>query len=381
MRTPVWINTHVLINCGVIAPKVARHCEGAPRPKQSNCSERTNHRLRRLRLAMTLLGSFALLFIAGFRPPPAQSAEQARLTPAPAVPPPIQRTQPTLVIVELEAIEKRGGLADGVEYEFWTFNGTVPGPFIRVRVGDTIEVRFKNNSKNRNTHTIDFHAVTGPGGGAQILMAKPGEDRVARFKAINPGLYIYHCAAPPVPAHIAGGLYGLILVEPEGGLPRVDREFYVMQSEFYTEGETGEKGFQSFSSKKGAAEKPEYVVFNGRVGSLMPESGSPLKAKVGETVRLYFGNSGPNLVSSFHVIGEIFDRVYREGEVPGPGQPDTNVQTTLVPAGSSSIAEFRVDVPGSYLLVDHSIFRLGRGAVGILAVEGPEAPDIYMKIR
>lgn len=328
-----------------------------------------------------LMSSCVVFLIVGFRPLPALSVEQARLTSAPAVPPPIGRTQPILVIVELEAVERRGDLADGVQYEYWTFNGTVPGPFIRVRSGDTIEVRFKNNSKNRNAHTIDFHAVTGPEGGAQILMAKPGEERVARFKAINPGLYIYHCAAPPVPAHIAGGLYGLILVEPEGGLPLVDREFYVMQSEFYTEGETGEKGFQSFSSKKGAAEKPEYVVFNGRVGSLMPGSGSPLKAKVGETVRIYFGNGGPNLVSSFHVIGEIFDRVYREAEVPGPGEPDTNVQTTLVPAGSASIAEFKVDVPGNYILVDHSIFRLERGAVGILTVEGPEAPEIYKKIR
>lgn len=310
----------------------------------------------------------------------AQAQEKAKLTFAPEVPPAITRSQPALVVVELEAVEKRGELAEGVEYEFWTFNGRVPGPFIRVRVGDTVEVRFRNNAKNRTSHTIDFHAVTGPGGGAEVLMAKPGQERVARFKAINPGIYMYHCAAPPVPAHIANGLYGLILVEPAKGLPKVDREFYVVQSEFYTEGEVGDKGFQAFSSKKGAAEKPEYVVFNGKVGALMPDGGAPLKAKVGETVRIYFGNIGPNLVSSFHVIGEIFDRVYREGEVP-PGVPDTNVQTTLVPAGSASIAEFKAEVPGAYILVDHSIFRLDRGAVGVLAVEGPEAPEIYKKVK
>lgn len=330
----------------------------------------------RLLLVLLLLG------VAGFPlQMTAQAEERAKLTFAPEVPLPIARKQPALVVVELEAIEKRGELSEGVQYEFWTFNGQVPGPFIRVRVGDTIEVRFKNSAKNQNAHTIDFHSVTGQGGGAEVLMAKPGEERIARFKALNPGIYIYHCAAPPIPAHIASGLYGLILVEPAKGLPKVDREFYVMQSEFYTEGEVGATGFQAFSSKKGAAEKPEYVVFNGKVGALMPGSGTPMKAKVGETIRIYFGNIGPNLLSSFHVIGEIFDRVYREGEVPGPGQPDTNVQTTLVPAGSASIVEFKVEAPANYLLVDHSIFRLDRGAVGVLAVEGREAPEIYKKVK
>ena len=228
---------------------------------------------------------------------------------------------------------------------------------------------------------MDFHYVTGPGGGANVLMTDSGNESVARFKVLKPGLYIYHCAAPPIPAHIAQGLYGLVLVEPEGGLPPVDREFYVMQSEFYTEGAVGDPGFQAFSSKKGMAERPEYVVFNGRVGSLMPDSGTPLKAKVGETIRIYFGNIGPNLVSSFHVIGAIFDRLYREGGVPGAGNPDLNVQTTLVPSGSASIVEFKVEVPGGYILVDHSIFRIDRGAVGVLSVEGPEAPEIYKKIK
>ena len=333
------------------------------------------------RFGGALMVGLLVLLVAGLRPPTAQAEERAKLTHAPEVPSPIARNSPATVVVELEAIEKRSDLAEGVQYEFWTFNGSVPGPFIRVRVGDTIEVRFKNNEKNKNAHTIDFHYVTGPGGGAAVLEAKPGQQRVVRFKALNPGLFIYHCAAPPIPAHIASGLYGLVLVEPEKGMPKVDREFYVFQSEFYTEGEVGEKGFQAFSSKKGAAETPEYVVFNGRVGSLLPGSGSPLKAKVGETVRIYFGNIGPNLVSSFHVIGEIFDRVYREGEVPGPGQPDTNVQTTMVPAGSASIVEFKVEVPGNYILVDHSIFRIDRGALGILAVEGPEAPEVYKKIK
>ncbi len=323
------------------------------------------------------LGLLALALGALPGPGAAEAQERARLTFAPEVPPPIARTEPAVVVVEIEAIEKKAALPEGVEYEFWTFGGQVPGPFIRVRVGDTIEVRLANNAKNRNTHNIDFHAVTGPGGGAGHLEAKPGQQKVARFKAMNPGLYVYHCAAPPIPAHIASGLYGMILVEPAKGLPKVDREFYIMQSEFYTEGEVGAPGFQAFSSRKGAAEKPEYVVFNGRVKALMPDGGAPLRAKVGETVRMYVGNIGPNLVSSFHLIGEIFDRVYREGGVPGAGNPDLNVQTTMIPAGSASVVEFKLEVPGNYLLVDHSIFRLDRGAVGVLAVEGPPAPAIY----
>ncbi len=323
------------------------------------------------------VAAVSLFFLAvGLLLRPSAAEERAKLTFAPEVPPPITRTQPDLVVVELEAIEKRGQLADGVEYEFWTFNGRVPGPFIRVRVGDTVEIRLKNHKDNKVAHTVDLHSVTGPGGGAHILMTDPEKESVARFKALNPGLYVYHCAAPPVPAHIANGLYGLILVEPKKGLSKVDREFYVVQSEFYTDGEIGEKGFQAFSSKKGAVERPEYVVFNGRVDSLTGKGA--LKAKVGETVRIYFGNAGPNLVSSFHVIGEIFDRVYREGAVSGP---DTNVQTTLVPAGSASIGEFKLEVPGTYILVDHSIFRLDRGAAGVLQVEGPEAPEIYKKLK
>jgi nitrite reductase (NO-forming) len=299
----------------------------------------------------------------------------AELTYAPQVPPPISRTQPARVVANLEVIEKTAELSSGVTYPFWTYNGHVPGPFLRVRVGDTLEIHLKNAEGNK-THTMDLHAVTGPGGGAPVLMANPGSETVASFKVLKPGLFVFHCAANPVPAHIASGLYGLILVEPEGGLPKVDREFYVMQSEFYTEGAVGEHGFQAYSSKKAAAETPEYVVFNGDTASLMGDGA--LKAKVGETVRIFFGNIGPNLVSSFHVIGESFDHVYREG---GLANPEENVQTTLVPAGSASTVDFQVKVPGTYTLVDHSIFRTERGAAGLLEVEGPEAPDIYRKIK
>ncbi len=296
---------------------------------------------------------------------------EAMLVSAPNVPPPITRAEPAHVMVNLVIEEKVADLSEGIQYDFWTYNGKVPGPFIRLRQGDTFEVRL-DNSKGKHTHTVDFHAVTGPGGGAAALMADPGKTSIGVFKALNAGFFVYHCAAPPVPAHISSGLYGVILVEPAGGMPKVDREYYVMQSEFYTEKELGEPGLQSYSSEKGEAETPEYIVFNGHTQSLIGDGA--LKADVGETVRLYVGNIGPNKISSFHVIGEIFDAVYREGSV---SNPEKNIQTTLIPSGSASIVEFKVDVPGAYLLVDHAIFRILRGAAGVLAVGGAEQPDIY----
>ncbi|HNN00553.1 MAG TPA: multicopper oxidase domain-containing protein, partial [Turneriella sp.] len=222
-------------------------------------------------------------------------------------------------------------------------------------------------------HNIDLHAVTGPGGGAAASLTSPGHSSKFSFKAINPGLYVYHCATAPVGMHIANGMYGLILVEPKGGMPKVDKEFYVMQSEFYTKGKNGQAGLQPFDMNKALDERPEYVVFNGSVGSMTGDKA--LKTKVGETVRLYVGNGGPNLVSSFHVIGEIFDHVYTEG---GTEKNQKNVQTTLVPAGGSAIVDFKMDVPGNYVIVDHSIFRtFNKGALGILKAEGPENTAIY----
>lgn len=306
-----------------------------------------------------------------------QDVIKAKLTDPPNVPPPVGRTKPARVQVEIETKEVRGTLADGVEYEFWTFGTTVPGPFIRVRQGDTIDLTLKNDPASKFPHSIDLHAVTGPGGGAKVTQTPPGEKTAFLWKAMNPGLYVYHCATPHVPTHIANGMYGLILVEPESGLPKVDKEFYLVQSEFYTTGEYGEKGLQHLNVDDARHEDPHYVVFNGRAGSLMGERS--LKAKVGETVRMFVGNGGPNLVSSFHVIGEIFDAVYPEGAVGSPAQK--NVQTTLIPAGGAAIVEFKLEVPASYILVDHSIFRaFDKGAIGILEVTGPEAPAIFKPV-
>jgi len=302
-----------------------------------------------------------------------EGSEEAVLTDAPNVPSPITRTHATKVIVNLETQEVVKRLADGVEYVFWTFGGNVPGKFIRVREGDLIEFHLHNDPTSKMPHNIDLHAVTGPGGGATSSFTAPGHSSTFSFKALNPGLYVYHCATAPVGLHIANGMYGLILVEPKDGLPKVDKEYYIMQSEFYTEGNYGAPGLQPFSETKAVDENPPYVVFNGSVGALVGDNA--ITARTGETVRLYIGNGGPNLISSFHVIGEIFNKVYGEG---GTRVNQNNVQTTLIPAGGSSIVEFKCEVPGTFILVDHSIFRaFNKGALGMLKVTGDAHTEIY----
>lgn len=297
---------------------------------------------------------------------------EAELTSPPHVPKPVGNRTAMKLKLNMEIKEQEGTMTDGVKYTYWTFGGSVPGSFIRTRVGDEVEFHLKNHPDNKLPHNIDLHAVTGPGGGATSSLVAPGHEKVFSFKVINPGLYVYHCATAPVGMHIANGMYGLILVEPEGGLPPVDKEYYVMQGDFYTQGEYGAKGLQAFDMNKAVKETPDYVVFNGKVGSLT--NGNELTAKVGETVRLFVGNGGPNLVSSFHVIGEIFDNVHVEGGTV----INKNVQTTLIPAGGAAIVDFKVETPGTFILVDHSIFRaFNKGALGMLKVEGAEDKSIY----
>lgn len=309
---------------------------------------------------------------AAARPPAMAEAADISLSPT-EVPPPIKRRKPDRVKVELESVELEGRLADGATYTYWTFNRTVPGPFIRARVGDTIDVTMKNDHDATMIHSVDFHAATGPGGGAVHTQVGPGEQRRIEFKAMVPGIYVYHCATPMVPHHIANGMYGLILIEPEEGLPPVDHEFYVMQGEIYTEGKFGTPGSQEFSVEKLLREQPEYFVFNGSVGALT--AAHPMSAKVGQTVRLYVGAGGPNFTSSFHVIGEIFDKVYTWGDLITPAA--RGIQTVSVPPGGAVAVEFKLDYPGRYLLVDHALTRLERGLVGFLNVEGPSDDSVY----
>lgn len=288
------------------------------------------------------------------------------------LPAPLPEREGQKVVLELETVELDGLLADGTTYTYWTFDKTVPGPFLRVREGETVELKLTNNEKSSTVHSIDLHAVNGPGGGAASTQVKPGETKSFTFKALNPGLYVYHCASPHIPTHIAQGMYGLILVEPREGLPRVDREFYLMQGEIYAAGRRTDKGHQPLDGDRLYNERPNYVVFNGAFQALTGDR--TMTARAGETIRLFVGNAGPNLVSSFHVIGEVFDTLHREGG----SEADRNIQTTLIPAGGTAWMEFKIDLPGRYMLVDHSISRaIDKGAVAFIDVTGSPDETIY----
>jgi len=310
------------------------------------------------------------------------------------LPPPINRTQSQLVTVDLYTDELVAEMMPQVTYQYWTYNGKVPAPFIRARVGDDVEIRLRHGkaidehaahnqhtgaehaAAGHSTHSIDLHAVIGPGGGAPLMQVGQGEEKRFRFKATHPGIYVYHCASPHVPSHIANGMYGMILVEPEQSLAKVDREFYLMQGDFYTSGKYGEKGFQALSKDKLLAEQPEYFLFNGRVNSLSGERA--LKAKVGEKIRLFVG-VGSHVASNFHIIGAIFDDLYKDGAITNP--PLKNVQTTTIAAGSAVMIEFTAQVPGKYFLVDHNLTRaIDKGALAELIIEGAEQPHLYQQV-
>lgn len=290
------------------------------------------------------------------------------------LPAPIGDRGPTSVRVDLNAIEVNGILADGATYRYFTFDGGIPGPMIRVRVGDTVELHIHNDTSSQMAHSIDLHAVTGPGGGAVFTQTNPGEETSFTFQTLAPGVFVYHCATPSVAEHIANGMFGLIVVEPVGGLPPVDREFYVMESEVYTTQPFGTTGNLTFDYQAMLDERPQYYVFNGASMALTSDENA-LRANVGETVRIFFGVGGPNKISSFHVIGEMFDRVYELGSLTTP--PMTDVQTTIVPPGGATMVEFQVQVPGRYILVDHALSRMERGLAGYLYVDGADQPDIF----
>ena len=294
------------------------------------------------------------------------------ISPSPTdVPKTVVYAEDGVVEVSLTTKEVIAEMADGTTINYWTFDGTVPGPFIRVQEGDTVRLTIHNDETSLHPHNVDLHAVTGPGGGAAATIVAPGESKTFTFKAMNAGLFVYHCAFGNPGLHMTHGMYGLILVEPKGGLPPVDKEFYVVQGEFYSEGGLGREGLQLFDTQAYLDGKPQYIVFNGKTGALMDN----MSANVGETVRMYVGNGGVNLISSFHVIGEIFDRVYREGDLITP--PAEGLQTTLIPAGGAVMVEFKVDFPGNFVLVDHALARVDRGAWGMLHVEGGPDLSIY----
>lgn len=310
------------------------------------------------------------------------------------LPSPLNRKQSQLVSVDLYTDEIVAEMMPGVTYEYWTYNGKVPGPFIRVRAGDQVEINLSHGKPDaegevhsehssgqhaaagHSAHSIDLHAAVGPGGGAPLMQVEQGEQKSFRFKAKRPGIYVYHCASPHIPTHIANGMYGMILVEPEQGLDKVDREFYVMQGDFYTSGKYGDKGLQAFSKEKMLSENPEYFLFNGRVNSLSGERA--LKAKVGEKIRLFVG-VGSHVAANFHIIGAIFDNLYQDGAIMNP--PLKNVQTTVIAPGSAVMIEFAAEVPGTYLLVDHSLTRaVDKGALAELVIEGADQSELYQQV-
>ncbi len=295
---------------------------------------------------------------------------QAQLLKAPNVPAPITRTQPATVVVNLEASEWVGPISDDNRYEFWGINEMVPAPMIRVMVGDTVEVKFKNKKDSKQSHNLDFHKATD---GAALVTAEPGKEAKLSFKATKQGLFVYQSSteAPYNIQHLLSGMYGLILVEPAGGLKPVEKEFYVMQSEFYMK--DGKKGDTLvFSNQKVLDADTSYVVHNGHMTALVK---IPLRSRVGETTRWFFGNAGVNFDSSWHVIGEMLDRVWPAGDVAKA--PLESIQSTLVQPSEATIGEFKGEMPGTFVSVDHSLFRTEKGALGLLKIDGPTNPSLF----
>lgn len=284
------------------------------------------------------------------------------------LPQPIGNRGPAVVKVTLTSKELVGALdpESGTTYRYWTFNGKVPAPFIRVRQGDMVQVTVVNPKDSTMVHSVDFHAALGPGGGAALTQAPPGQSKTFTFQATTPGLFVYHCGSPMIAQHIANGMYGLILVEPPAGLPHVDREYYLMQGEIYTTSAKGKSGFQQFSPENLMAENAQYFVFNGAVDAITKEY--PLQAKEGETVRIYFGNAGPNATASEHMVGEIFTHYYQLGSLSSP--PLSGIQTATVPPGGAAIFELKASMPGQFALMDHAISRMEKGDMAVLRVSG-----------
>ncbi|MCU4744762.1 copper-containing nitrite reductase [Natronoglomus mannanivorans] len=293
-----------------------------------------------------------------------------------AIPAPIDRDHAETVSVELVTEEVVAEIEPGVTFTYMTFNGQIPGPLVRVREGDTVELTIHNHEDSTMAHNVDFHATRGPGGGGEATLVVPGETARLRFEATYPGAFIYHCAVPNVDYHIAAGMYGVILVEPEEGLPEVDHELYFGQHELYTVGDTGEEGHHDFSFDRMADEDPTYVALNGSKAAITPDGhGSPTVA-VGDTVRVIFGCGGPNLPSYLHPIGSVWDEAWATGSLAS--DPELFVETSTVAPGSAFVGTMSFPVPGDVKLVDHALSRVARkGALAVIHVEGDENPEIF----
>ncbi|RQG96825.1 copper-containing nitrite reductase [Natrarchaeobius oligotrophus] len=312
--------------------------------------------------------------------PPAEEVGVGHIAADPTdVPPPVDWDEPRTHEITLETIEVVAEVEPDVTVEYMTYDGQIPGPMIRVREGDTIDLTFEvPDEHNRDTHNVDFHAVYGPGGGAVATTIAPGDEPARlRFKTKYPGVHIYHCAVPNMDQHISLGMFGAILVEPKEGLPEVDREFYFGQHELYTNGDTGEDGHHHFDFDASADEDPTYVLMNGEAyGFTEDGQHGPVEAEVGETVRVYFANGGPNFTSALHPIGNVWSRFYRDGDLLS--EPARNVETSPIAPGTVVAGEMELPVPGPIKIVDHALSRVvNKGALAVIDVQGDPNPDVY----
>ncbi|MFB6121388.1 MAG: copper-containing nitrite reductase [Halobacteriaceae archaeon] len=292
------------------------------------------------------------------------------------MPGPIDRDEPKHHDITLEVEEVTAEIEPGVTFDYMTFGGTVPGPMLRVRQGDTVSFTLKNLPDNKMPHNVDMHAIYGTGGGSVATTAAPGESNSEKFKATYPGAYIYHCAVPNLDYHISSGMFGMIVVEPKEGLPEVDHEFYFGQHEVYTKQPTGAKGHHAFDMEAMKAEDPTYVLLNGEKYAYAAARYGPKEVSVGDSVRVFMVDGGPNVSSNFHPIGNVWAKGYRDGAFEGP--TEKNVQTMKVPPGSCMVGTMECPVPERIKLVDHALSRVARkGLLAEIDVLGDKQTDIF----
>jgi nitrite reductase (NO-forming) len=292
------------------------------------------------------------------------------------VPDPIDRDEPKRHEVTLTAEEVTAEIEPGVTFSYMTFDGTVPGPMIRVRRGDTVSLTMENATENALPHNVDFHAVYGTGGGSIATTAAPGEENAMEFRAEYPGAYIYHCAVANLDYHISSGMFGIILVEPEDGLPEVDHEFYVGQHEVYTDKPAGKEGQHGFDYNAMGREDPSYVLLNGEKYAYTTDRHGPLEVETGDTARVYMVTGGPNLPSYFHPIGNVWTKAWPNGSLAST--PDEYVQTMTVAPGSCFVGEMEFPVPERVKLVDHALSRVARkGMMAEIDVTGEKQNEIF----
>ena len=261
--------------------------------------------------------------------------------------------------LDLVVEEKMMTVATGFVVAVWTFNGTVPGPTIRVKVGDTVRIHLKNPATNKLPHSVDFHSSM-VAWNDEMTSINPGEEKLYEYKAEYAGVWMYHCGTAPALHHIANGMYGMMIVEPKEGLSPVDREFFLVQSEWYIGGQ-GQPA--SLTKAAAGAPSPDFVVFNGVANQYKD---GPIEIATGKKVRVFILDAGPDIDSSFHIVGTIFSRVIKEGIELAPGNPGNwGSQAVDLSPAQGAIVEFEVAEDGLYPIVTHAFNFVGRGALGL----------------